>query len=865
MWFGWPQLERGGTANHVNQLYNTDFTQGVETEGTDYRLPTGWSKDKDYAFDGKNHVVNAPEDMPEALEGNCMQITSTSKKSKRKIYQTLGITGGKNSVFTFGGWAKGSSLPGEEGKKPYFDLAISFRNRSNQYAKTYYLSFNKGQRGWQFGCRAVVAPYEFTAVRVSCVYSYNAEQALFSNVFLNREEFGRSYTYDDDKDVVAVSDRASQKSKMKYDSAKNVISYRKPGKSDDVVYTASYGSTEKQRKEHLVRWEKTPEGVVRQYSYDEYGNVVKTRVQKSGELGDGKLCLGSKTGYTEDGLFAVSSTDARGRQTVKEVDGKLGRVKSVTDARGSQAKYEYDESDRVTKVESEPESGKVYKNEYEYEEDRLKKVKHNTTGSGSDVEYRFEYDGLGRKQAVYVGEQKLSENVYGEDRSGLLKEVRYGNGGKVRYEYDEYDRTTGMGYDDELEARYGYEYDAEGRISKVKDRNLKREAWTEYDLAGRPIRVNQSGENEEGKQAVYYRSRLGYGKDGSLREFGESAGGKQYKTVYNYDKDDRIKKEGFKTGSGILGMAYSYDGIGRTESIERGTATVGSEQALTVSGKSELKSSYSYLGGDTGLYGSKAASGLIGKISYGDNGLRFEYSYDEVGNILTVKQYKGAAPEAPSVEYEYDKLGQLKRVNDTLDSRSGTNGTTWTYEYDYGGNLKSKKRYAYTRGDLSGAAVLENIPYTYSAEWKDRMDGYKGKPIEYDEIGNPLRHNGRAYEWRAGRQLSRMTMRTPKNAEGLDAKDGYDAESGTRLRIVFEDGNELNQEVQQVKAKARVYRNGRDITDEQPWTATFPGTRRRTTRSTPRRTKYMRKWTSSGTKTWRGCRRESSTRWRMGF
>ena len=97
------------------------------------------------------------------------------------------------------------------------------------------------------------------------------------------------------------------------------------------------------------------------------------------------------------------------------------------DARGSQAKYEYDESDRVTKVESEPESGQVYKNEYEYEEDRLKKVKHNTTGSGSDVEYRFEYDGLGRKQAVYVGEQKLSENVYGEDRSGLLKEVRYGN------------------------------------------------------------------------------------------------------------------------------------------------------------------------------------------------------------------------------------------------------------------------------------------------------------------------------------------------------------------------------------------------------------------------------------------------------
>ena len=67
----------------------------------------------------------------------------------------------------------------------------------------------------------------------------------------------------------------------------------------------------------------------------------------------------------------------------------------------------------------------MYRNEYE--EDRLKKVKHNATGSESDMGYRFEHDRLGRKQAVYVGEQKLSENVYGEDRSGLLKEVRYGD------------------------------------------------------------------------------------------------------------------------------------------------------------------------------------------------------------------------------------------------------------------------------------------------------------------------------------------------------------------------------------------------------------------------------------------------------
>ena len=40
--------------------------------------------------------------------------------------------------------------------------------------------------------------------------------------------------------------------------------------------------------------------------------------------------------------------------------------------------------------------------------------------------------------------------------------------------------------------------------------------------------------------------------------------------------------------------------------------------------------------------------------------------------------------------YAYDALGQLLRVNDQRAQ------ATWTYEYDLGGNIKEKKRYAYT-------------------------------------------------------------------------------------------------------------------------------------------------------------------------
>ena len=49
------------------------------------------------------------------------------------------------------------------------------------------------------------------------------------------------------------------------------------------------------------------------------------------------------------------------------------------------------------------------------------------------MSYTFGYDALGRKTEVKVGTQTLSENVYTNDRSGMLSEVRYGNGGKVKY------------------------------------------------------------------------------------------------------------------------------------------------------------------------------------------------------------------------------------------------------------------------------------------------------------------------------------------------------------------------------------------------------------------------------------------------
>lgn len=142
------------------------------------------------------------------------------------------------------------------------------------------------------------------------------------------------------------------------------------------------------------------------------------------------------------------SKDARGNEVHQVVNATDGTLTRVTNPNGQTVNYTCDKSKRVAGVETTVD-GKAYRNAYTCESDRIKTVAHNTTGDTADVTYTFDYDEMGRKTTVKVVSQTLSTNVYSSDRSGLLSEVQYGNGGKVSYAYDGYDRLTGVKYDGE--------------------------------------------------------------------------------------------------------------------------------------------------------------------------------------------------------------------------------------------------------------------------------------------------------------------------------------------------------------------------------------------------------------------------------
>ena len=139
-------------------------------------------------------------------------------------------------------------------------------------------------------------------------------------------------------------------------------------------------------------------------------------------------------------------------------------------------------------------------------------------------------------------------------------------------------------------------------------------------------------------------------------------------------------------------------------------------------------------------------------------GENHSYAYDNVGNIVS------AARNGVTTTYAYDALGQLIRVNDPNDG-------TWTYEYDCGGNILSKKKYAYTTGTLG--TVQQIVSYAYGdADWKDKLTRYNGVDIAYDAIGNPIHDGVWTYTWENGRQLRRMACDATiaefvYNADGL--------------------------------------------------------------------------------------------------
>ena len=517
--------------------------------------------------------------------------------------------------------------------------------------------------------------------------------------------------------------------------------------------TFHYGDTEAEQKKHLLLKSIAPLGSASVFTYDAFGNPLTSQVQNADA--NPSYFIRGETSYTNDGNYVTEQKDARGKIVRTETDLQRGTTTSVTDAKGQTVTYEYDNLRRIVKTSANvgAEAGiATVHNEYTYDAKRgnLVEIRHNTDGNAAnDVVYSFEQDALGRQTAVKVGNQTLSQSAYQNDPTkpnfGTLTATTYGNGAKISSRYDDFNRVTGVVYGEETAPRYEYDYNAKGQVARVRDNLLNRTTQSEYDLANRPVRVKTS---EDAKHV--YTGQVAYDNVyGNLSEFTEKVGEnrQEYGTKFGYDDENRPTS-----------LTYSASG----KEIGQSTTTIDKLNRTTFSavklGSKTFTSEYHFAAGG---YGTGSVTNLVSSIT--QPGCNCGYGYDDNGNIAS------ATLNGKWTGYTYDELGQLIQVNDHSDTRSSSDGTTWTYSYDLGGNILQKQRFAYK----DTTSPLETVTYTYGDEnWRDKLTAVNGNAIAYDAIGNPLNDGTWTYTWQNGRQLQKMqkagvTAEFVYNADGL--------------------------------------------------------------------------------------------------
>ncbi len=744
VWYDGVQLEEGVTPSRLNLLSNSDFRNGA----TDWTVPSG-------ATGGSIVAVSTLEDAntyPEGLGGQAYQLSGAGTGSVRRVAQEIGVSGSEGDSFVAGGWSATFTAPRGSTSERY-RMELSFYNGSSWTSGGEVL-WGEEWSGWKFAAAPVLAPCDYTKVRLILCYDGNYNEAAFGGLFLHKEEFGQSFTYDSKGNIISTKDSAELKDHAVYDDFNNLTEYRQPGRSETVKTTLSYGTTDAEKQQRLLKQVVTPLGIQTDFTHDTNGNVTETQVSHSG------LFTKSSAGYSADGNYALTKTDARGNTTTRTVDSNLGTVGSVTDPMNHTVSYTHDVMKRVTKTETTVD-GKTYRTTYTYTNDRLTQVSRRTAADDSNpVVYNFSYDVLGRPTVTKVGTSiTLSTTSYNAD--GTVQRVTFGNNGRVDYVYDSFKRLTGVSFDGASAMRFVYTYGNNGEVAQVVDSVLGRAVRSEYDLANRPIRkttFTTAG-------VPIYEAQVGYDQYGNLCKFRETvAGSETHTTNFTYDEENRPTVLTYENGQTVT---YTYDALGRI--VKRSVGAEGSE----------VETTYTYVPGLNG-----ATTPLIQTIS--QNGVTLTYAYDANGNITSVSDGTN------TVSYVYDGLGQLIRVNDPTDPTANTsdiaNGTTWVFTYDLSGNILTKTAYHHTTGAV-GTAVESHI-YSYGATtiggitygtdaWKDQLAAIDGVGITYDAVGNPTNDGTWTYTWQHGKQLQQMqkteagvttTVQFEYNEDGLRTK-----------------------------------------------------------------------------------------------
>ena len=247
---------------------------------------------------------------------------------------TLAYSGGEGDCYVFSGWAWADSavpetsvvkeilrsLNGTEtAENPRrFDIAVEL-NYTDGTKETGTAAFTPSSNTWQYAAGAISAKKAYSSITVRVRYHYNANVVWFDGIGLFKEQFGTSYTYDEDGNIISVTDLQKQTTEYEYDSNDNVTKVIQNNKAKMTYEYDNY---------HNVTKATSEAGLVYEFEYDDYGNNTSVSI-----VGEDGVQINAISQYSQDGNQLLSVRDPLNRITYYEQD--RGRFSVLTGAQGT--------------------------------------------------------------------------------------------------------------------------------------------------------------------------------------------------------------------------------------------------------------------------------------------------------------------------------------------------------------------------------------------------------------------------------------------------------------------------------------------------------------------------------------------------
>lgn len=549
------------------------------------------------------------------------------------------------------------------------------------------------------------------------------------------------FTYDAAGDKETETDPESDERKWKYNKDSQVIEETSPrgfttkierdeqGRPTKITDPLEHSTEYKYDGNGNVESEKDGNGHITKYEYNEENLRTKT-IQPNG--------IEEETGYDSEGQM-TSHTDGNTHKW-EYIRNKLEQVVEEKNPLLKVWKKKYELAGNLETLED-PEA---HTTTYKYDEsNRLKTIKY-STGKPSEVTYTYNKDS---KVTKMVDETGTTENTL--DKLDRLTEYKNGAGKKVKYEYNLDNQPTKITYPNGKSITRAY--DKANRLESVTDWNSKITTF-KYNADSQPTTtVFPAGTEDEDTYE--------YNKADQMTEIAMKGplGATLGKLVYERDGDGQVKKT---TTTGLPGPEVNEATYDENNRLIKAAGQAYEYEKANNPTKIEGKATYTYNEADQ----LKEGPGET-KYTYNEDGQRTEiapktgpatkYTYDQTGNLSTIKRlHEGEVSEInDSYTYDGNNLRQSQTINGTK-----TN-LTWdtaeqlpiiledeTNNYIYGpGNtpieqIKGTTETFYLHHDQQSSTRLltnsegKNVgAYTYTAYGKtEEHTGSVTTPLGYD-------------------------------------------------------------------------------------------------------------------------------------